>query len=156
MEQFRRQSLLLRDGNIVWGHLVQANANLFEPGPHDHPAVTTYSTDPIFDDRPDLLEAIASRLYDLKGTLPDEPAEREWAEIISDDMNRGMGHIVPKSCTHGREARSSSVMVFRKDIPGGYLRQQLFPLLVHTRTAAVMIVSSRYWPPELIRMWIEC
>jgi hypothetical protein len=155
MEQFRRQGLLLRKGNIVWGHLVQANNNLFEPGPHDRPAVVTYSADPVFDDRPDLLAAIASRLYDLKETLPDDPAEREWAEIITDGLNRGMGYVSPKSCTYGRDARSSSVMVFRRDIPCGYLRQSLFPLLIHPDTTAVAIIPLQYWPAELVRRWSE-
>src|SRR6185503_6162156 len=42
---FRHQDMLLEHGHVVWGHVIQANALLFEPGPDDSPAAIIYSLD---------------------------------------------------------------------------------------------------------------
>lgn len=152
-EVYRRQWTLLREGDVVWGALVQANGNLFQSGPDDHPAMTTYSADPFFDNDPTRLGAIVNRLYQMKHTTPPDPGERRLAEMITDQMERGMGWVVPKSCTRGREVVSTSFMVFRRHLPDGILRCGWFPLLTHPETPAVMIVPLRYWPPDLVRLW---
>jgi hypothetical protein len=153
LEVYRRQGMLLREGSIVWGALVQANLLLFEPGPEDHPAMAVYSSDSLFEDDPDRLVAIARRLFALKGTTPEDPGERRLAEMITDEMERGMGWAVPKSCTGGREVRSTTFMVFRRHLPGKVLSCSWFPLLTHPETPAVMIVPWEYWPPDLVRIW---
>lgn len=153
-EVFRRQGKLMREGEIVWGALVQANMNLFKPGPHDHPAMAIYSSDPLFEHDPGRLRAIAHRLGELKGTTPSDPAERRLAEMITDEMERGMGWTVPKACTGGREVTSTTFMVFRRHLPDRVLRSGWFPLLTHRETPAVMIVPSNYWPGELVEIWM--
>jgi hypothetical protein len=153
MEVYRRQGTLMREGDIVWGALVQANAHLFQPGPDDHPAMAIHSEDPYFEDDPARLAAVARRLSELKGTTPDDPGERRWAEMITDEMERGMGWVAPKSCTGGRQVISTGFMVFRRHLPDGVLRCGWFPLLTHPETPAVMIVPSKYWPPDLVRIW---
>ncbi len=153
-EVFRRQGKLMREGDILWGALVQANKHLFNPGPHDHPAMAIYSADPLFEHDPGRLQAIAHRLGELKGTTPSDPRERRLAEIITGEMERAMGWTVPESCTWGREVFSTAFMVFRRHLPDGVLRSGWFPLLAHPETQAVMIVPSNYWPDELVEMWM--
>jgi hypothetical protein len=155
MEIYKRQGLLLRKGRVVWGALVQANSLLFNRGLLDHPAMTIHSTDPSFDGAPDELLAIARGLFDLKNTTPNDPSQRRLAKMITNEMERGMGWTVPKSCTGGREVSSTTFMVFRKHIPGRALRCSWFPLLTHPKTPAVMIVPKRYWPSDLVRIWMD-
>lgn len=154
-EVFRRQGKLMREGDIVWGALVQANMHLFSPGPHDHPAMVIHSPDPFFEDDPNRLRALGNRLFQLKNTTPASPDERRLAEMITDEMERGMGWTVPRACTGAREVTSTSVIVFRRHLPDRVLRCGWFPLLTHPETPAVMIVPSNYRPDELVEIWME-
>jgi hypothetical protein len=155
IEVYRRQKLLLKQGTVFWGALVQANNRLFKDGPDDHPALTTYSESGAFENSPDKLVDIARRLFRLKSTTPTDPEERRLADMITDEMERGMGWLVPRSCTGGVEVRSTTFMVFRGHIPGRRLASGWFPLLTHPETPAVMIVPCRYWPQELVAKWSE-
>ncbi len=152
-EVYRQQSLLLRRGDVVWGALVQANTLLFKPGPTDHPAMAVYAPTRDLDDSPYVLQGIARHLFRLKGTTPKGPAERRLAAMITNEMERGLGWVVPKSCTGGLDVRSTSFMVFRGHLPAGRLESGWFPLLAHPDTPAVMILPARYWPPALVRRW---
>lgn len=155
MEVFRRQRLLLSEGQVYWGAMVQANILLFEVGREDHPALAVYGTDRTFDPCPERLHAIGQRLFSLKNTTPDNPQDRRFAAMITDEMERSLGWRVPKRHTAGREVFCSASMVFRTHLPGGILRAGWFPLLVHPDTPAIMIVPRRFWPPELVRIWSE-
>jgi hypothetical protein len=152
-EIYRQLEKLLLDGEVVWGALVQANNLLFKAGPHDHPALTVYAADRSFDYRPSDLQAMARRLFRLKNTTTADRAERRLADAITDEMERGMGWMVPKSLTGGHEILSTTFMVFRSHLPGRRLQSSLFPLLIHADTQAVLIVPSTYWPPGLVRHW---
>jgi hypothetical protein len=152
-EVYRRLELLLLEGEVVWGALVQANNKLFRPGPDDHPALAIYATDRSFDEGSTDLQAIAHQLFRLKNTTPDDPAERRLAGLITNEMDRGMGWTVPKSLTGGREVLSSTFMVFRSHLPGRHLQSGWFPLLIHAATPAIMIVPSLYWPRTLVTPW---
>jgi hypothetical protein len=152
-EIYDRLDLLLLEGRVVWGALVQANSLLFEAGPNDHPAMTIYAPDESFDDRPQDLKAIASRLFRLKNTTPQDRDERRLAAAITNEMERGMGWMVPRSLTGGCEVLSTGFMVFRRHIPGRRLQSGWFPLLIHDDTPAVMIVPRDFWPRELAIRW---
>ncbi|NTW29530.1 MAG: hypothetical protein HGA39_09255 [Coriobacteriia bacterium] len=145
MEFFRNQDLLMHEGGVVWGALVQANTLLFSPGKMDHPAMVIYAPDRSLDACPEWLSSVARELYQLKNTMPEEPDRRELASMITDEMERGLGWTVPSSITGGKLIKSSSVMVFRQHLPHGVLKGDFFPLLFHPDTSAVMIVPSRYW-----------
>lgn len=155
VEVYRRQGMLMREGRVVWGALVQANSMLFQPGINDHPAMVIHSADPIFAEEPDQLAAIARRLFQLKNTTPSEPSERQLAEMITDEMQRGMGWSVPKSCTAGRDVTSTTLIVFRSHLSDRILRCSVFPMLTHPETKAVMIVPSKYWPPTFFATWFS-
>ena len=149
----RELDLLLLTGEVVWGALVQANNLLFKPGPHDHPALAIYAADRSFDDRPETLQAIARRLFRLKNTTPEDPAERRLADMITDEMERGLGWMVPKSLTGGEEVLSTTFMVFRSHLPGRRLQSGWFPLLIHHDAPWIMIVPGVYWPRRLRQRW---
>jgi hypothetical protein len=152
-EVYHRQDLLLREGKVVWGHLVQANQHLFRLGPDDHPALTIYAASATFDDGFRDLEVIARRLFGLKNTTPDDPDELRAAARITDERDRKMGWVVPPTLTGGKEVFATTFMVFRSHLPQRHLQSGWFPLLIHAETPAVMIVPSIYWPNELVQRW---
>jgi hypothetical protein len=88
---YRELDRLLLEGDVVWGALVQANNLLFRPGPNDHPALALYAADRSFDDRPETLQAIARRPFRLKNTTPEDAAERRLADMVTNEMERGLG-----------------------------------------------------------------
>lgn len=151
-EIYRQQTRLLREGRIVWGALVQANNQLFEPGPMDLPAMLVYSLDPHFDARPAELREIGAKVFALKGTQPADPELASLARLITDEVDRSMGLRLPPVFT-ACEMRSAVFMVCREHIPSGVLTSGKFPILTHPDTAAVMIVPFEFWPAELTVLW---
>ena len=151
-EVFRQQTLLLREGQIVWGALVQANSLLFAPGPADLPAMLVYSPDPHFDARPAELRLIGSKLFALKGTQPEDPELLALARLITEEVDHSMGLRLPPVFS-AQDMRSAVFMVFRDHLPNEILSGGTFPILMHPSTPAVMIVPFEFWPAELTILW---
>src|SRR5262249_52306381 len=79
----RDQDLLREHGQVVWGHLVQANTVLFNPRNRQAlPANVLYSPDPYFDEQLPLLGELAHGIFDLKGRSPRDKEMRHFAEAI--------------------------------------------------------------------------
>ncbi|AKJ28050.1 hypothetical protein AAW51_1359 [Caldimonas brevitalea] len=153
-ECFEQQKLLLTEGHIVWGALVQANALLFEPGEVDCPALLLHSPDSYFDSHPQELQLISRTFVSFKQTEPTDPELKEVARLVTDEMDRSMGFELPKVFS-SKPVRSATFMVFRKHVPNGVLSAGLFPILTHPSTQAVMMVPFEFWPIELIVLWKE-
>lgn len=85
------QDLLRDGGRVVWGFLVQANNVLFDPANRlVLPANVIYSPDQSFDGRVSVLEGIAHKLFELKGTSPRDKelrrlARRDHRRTAADD-----------------------------------------------------------------------
>src|SRR6478672_6904744 len=87
---YRDQTILLQQGIVVWGRLVQANNLLFKPGRWDHPAVIVCSPDPIFHSSLSELTRIARELYELKDKKIEHPEMLDlinFAEAITNEMD---------------------------------------------------------------------
>lgn len=152
IETVRKQQLLLTQGRIYWGALVMANRLLFSEGEGDSPAMLVYSDDVYFDDRPHELRAIASQLGRLKNQVPDDPEERQAADLVSDEMNRSMKVRLP-ACLSEKQVWGGAFMVFRQHLAGRVLTNNVFPILAHPETEAVMIVPHDFWPIALLGRW---
>jgi len=153
---YSHQNQLLKSGSVTWAAIVQANMNLFKPGPQDHPAQVVYALNGVAD--PDLVVRAATRLYQLKNTTPANIEDRVMAALISDEMDRNNGVALPASfddsiTSGGANAHvkllTSSFMVFRSHLPSRTLSGKVFPLLVHPEVKAVMIVPQVFWPRGL-------
>lgn len=142
---FKHQDVLLNSGVIVWGAIVQANRLLMSEGADDHPAEMIFSTDPYFDANEHKLQEIASSIYRLKGTAPDNPKQKEIADRITKESERALYWTVPKELTGGYDVKGSTMMIFRKHLPNYLLENSVMPLLIHSSTNASMIVPSQYW-----------
>ena len=151
-EVIRQQALLLGEGQIVWGALVQANSQLFAPGPSDLPAMLVYSPDRHFDARPAELRLIGSKVFALKGTQPEDPELLALARLITEEVDHSMGLRLPPVFS-AQDIRSAVFMVFRDHLPNEILSGGTFPVLMHPSTPAVMIVPFEFWPAELTILW---
>ena len=152
-EIYRRQDLLWKEGEVVWGAWVQANKLLLSPGPHDSPATAIYSWDGRIDDRIGALLDIATRLGRLKGAEVANAGERRYGRMLADEHDRAMALPVPATVASPWNMTSTTVMVCRKHLPRGILAGRFFPLLTHPKTAATVIVPSRFWPDGFRGVW---
>ncbi|MEM7477126.1 MAG: hypothetical protein AAF483_19255 [Planctomycetota bacterium] len=153
---FANSKQLLTDGVVVWAHLVQANRQLFEPGEHDCPASVVFAPNPRqVVEIADIGQA-SKALYQLKGTEPSDPDLKEFAENITDEYVRTFGLKLPDKLFPGAELYEATTFVSRKHLPNGVLTLGFFPLLVAQHSPYYNIPQpSRYWPEELIRLWLE-
>jgi Fe-S cluster assembly iron-binding protein IscA len=153
-EIYLKQDLLIREGVVVWGALVQSNKLLLQPGRHDHPATCIWSEKPEMEAHPEVLTEIAARLFDLKGAKPVDHEERRYAAMLTDEKARGMGLKIPRTFAGPHHPiTSTTVMVFRRHLPTNILMGSLVPLLTHYTTSAALIVPAKYWPRGLVRQW---
>jgi hypothetical protein len=153
----RDQWKLHGNGRVVWGYLVQVNKVLFRPAnTFTCPGNAVYSPDPFFDDRLDALEAIGRSIFKLKGTQPTSRAARQFAEAVTDEMQRTMRLQIPEELCDGRTVYLTTLFFQPSHLPEGYMRRGFFPLLISPgQTDAVMVLPARYWPRELVRLWTE-
>lgn len=156
---YREQKVILSQGRLVWGVVVQANRQLFEPGDSAHPAVVVYSLDPYFDSFRDDLKEIASRLFSLKERDLEEIRCQDkslvpLAQVIKDEFAVLFNQLIPFSVTYGREVYFTTVMVHREHLPAQYLVHNWFPLVVHPlKTRASLILPGKYWDDSLLKEW---
>ncbi|WP_020470388.1 hypothetical protein [Zavarzinella formosa] len=148
----------LRDrGQVVWGHLVQANKILFEPdNTLTLPANVVYSLDPYFDGRVAQLATIARGLFARKGSVPGERELREFVRVITDERERIMRRELPRTYCGGHSVYFTSCFIQPGHLPGNCLLQSAFPMLVNYKeTEAVMLLPSRFWPKPLVSQWLQ-
>jgi hypothetical protein len=145
---------LLRRGEVVWGHIVQANTLLFKPGPDDCPAAAVFSLDPHFDDNLDELEHMARALFDLKRAEEYDKEVADFARAITNEYEVLFNRKLPKSVASGRTVYYTTIMVHRKHLPARSLKAGWFPLVVLPKESpASLILPSRYWDANLVRQW---
>ncbi len=125
------QSLLRDRGQVVWGHLVQANQMLFDPNnTKPLPANVVYSLDAYFDGRVGLLEKIGYGLFSHKGSVPDDRELQEFVRVITDERERIMRRELPRSYCNGRSVYFTTCFIVPEHLPSGYLAETEFPMLV--------------------------
>ncbi len=154
---YRDRHLLLTHGQIVWGRIVQANAQLYQPGKEDRPASIVYSPDPLFNGNVGELVRIARELYELKNKTIEHPEMlnlKVFAAAITDEVEALFNVEIPNSIAANHLVYYTTTMIHRKHIPLGYLKAGWFPLVVAPQqTPATMILPCRYWCSTLLQMW---
>lgn len=149
------QKLLLTQGIVVWGHLLQANSALFARGNDDLPGASIYSPELHLHDDLTRLASVSEEVTALRQGGGKNPREKEIGKWLADERTTFMAHPVPASIAGATPVLSSCHMFIRKHLPGGKLTTSYFPLLVHPATKAVLIVPARYWDPEFVKMWTQ-
>lgn len=151
-EQYRQQLKLLNHGNIVWAAVVQANNLLFKDGPMDHPVHIVYSSTQDFDNNPEYLSEVASKIYSLKNAVPDDIQLSKLAEMVTNEQERGLDWELPSSLTNA-SIRSTTFVFAREHSPNRILSSNKIPILIHPSTHACMMVPSRFWTQKLTDSW---
>lgn len=151
---YAEQDRLLRHGSVSWAWLVQANNQMFAPGPHDHAALVVLPAAAGLVVPVTRLAAVAQRVYELKNTTPGDPAERELAKLVSDEMRRSLGWRVPHAVAGPVALTLTACMLFRSALPDGWVRRSLMPMLSHPETDVVLPVPLRYWPQAYVQWWM--
>jgi hypothetical protein len=149
------QDALLTRGRVVWGQLVQANQILFDPKNRmTCPANAIYSTDPFFDGRLALLSSMARGLFAQKGSTRANRELQVFVDAVTNEMARVLRREMPHTYTGGRPVYFATCFIQPAHLPYGYLNRPSFPVVVNPEeTPAMMLLPSRFWPPELVSHW---
>lgn len=150
---YRDQKKLMDDGQVVIAMLVQADIKLFKKGYQDAAANVVYSGDFSAENLLQALDAVAVKIFGLKGTKPEDPDEQKFARMVSYEYGRDFRITVPDKLANGLDVTYTTIMVHRRHLPRGYLANQFFPLLIHEESRAAMILPARYWSKELLADW---
>lgn len=147
---------LFTNGSVVWGHIVQANRLMFEPGVHSCPGELVYS---LADPRrvtPEALHQVATRLYELKGSATQDPELAPIANYLTDEHIRVFGLRVPKKISTYLSCRISTTFFVRKHLPQRRICRLLMPIVINPESPRVaMPLPARYWPKPLVEWWSE-
>lgn len=151
---FRQQKSLLENGDVVWGHTVQANSVMFRPGIINAPGDVVFCTDPNADAGLSDLSAIAHRLFQLKGRQINDAEQQSMGDHFADELERTFGVPVPQSVSPTLPCTVSTIFFNRKHLPNRYLSRSFYPIVVSRDTPKiVMVLPSRYWPSRLRDEW---
>jgi len=153
---------LFRDGDIVWGHVIQANLELFEPAPsidsytYDRPGEIVFSLDDPAVATPSLLEQVASYLAALKYVGGLDIELQPWAEYLNAETIRVVGKQVPAKISPAAKCFVSTTLFRRSHLPDGILCQSLLPIVVVTEQPHfAMPLPKIYWPTSLLEWWSD-
>ena len=147
---------LIRQGDVCWGCIVQANEILFRLLPHvDCPADIIFSRDLRVAKDPGILRDIAYHLYSYKDQPLDQVPQiwREAARIITDEYDRSALAFTIDYQGQPLSFRLIPVMIFRRHLPGRTLTGSLMPVLTAPGCRSALILPKRYWPKELTALW---
>lgn len=151
---FKHKQQVLCHGEIVWGHIVQANTLLFKPGIANCPASVVFCPDSAVPVNLAALSYAAKCMFDLKNTTPEEAELLEIANTLTDEMTRTFGVQVPKQFCNGFTFYEASTFITRKHLPDGVLRRSIFPLLISSVSPYYCFpLPSKYWSSDLIHYW---
>lgn len=151
---FDNKDELLKHGVVMWGHVVQANSLLFEPGADNCPGEIVY---PLAVGKPcdvEELSRVAGRLFQLKGSEPTDKAERRIADHLTNERTREFGAPIPKSCSPTMKCGLSTVFFVRGHLPDRLLRSPLMPILLNPKPPFIaMPLPDKFWPEMLLEWW---
>ncbi|MFN3649649.1 MAG: hypothetical protein ACK47B_08705 [Armatimonadota bacterium] len=145
---------LLREGTVVWGHIIQGNPLLFKPGPQDCAGEVLYCQDPDAEVAPSELGELAQVLFRLKGREHPDPALTHFSRHLEEEPTRVFGLDVPPVLCGELRYAVSTVFFDRKHLPNRMLSAPFFPLVVSPGSLQIAaILPSRFWPPVFTDYW---
>ena len=141
---------------MCYAYLLQANEVLFSYFPHvNAPAAVIYSDDDIITEEPSILEELAECIMSYKDSelflVP--PKFREIVKTITDEYSRKRHCFFIEHKNRKIKIYYSTVMIFRKHIPGRKINHFLLPILMHRACKNVMILPKEYWSEGLKKIW---
>ena len=151
---------LFRTGRIVWGHVIQANDELFTPAPsmdsytYDRAGEIVFSLEDRVIVTPGHLEHVASELSGLKDVDDLDGELQSWADYLNAETTRVAGWQVPTRLSPCTLCFVSTTLFRRSHLPDGILCQPLLPIVVVTEQPHfAMPLPQLYWPESLLEWW---
>ncbi len=144
-KQSRESELLITEGSIVWGSLVQANADMFDFGTENLPGNMLYSNDRRMDNQPEILAECSSNLFSIKGESVGDPELQAFADSLANEVDRDGGMKVPPSLTNGIPCIFADIEFERKHLPNNCLGDRIMPILTHPSTDSIMVLPHWHW-----------
>ena len=151
---FQSGNRIFQEGTVVWGHVIQANAAMFEDGDEDCPGELLFSLeDPRKVDCREL-QNLAGKIYSLKGTTSDHPELARIGDYLTDEFIRVFGLEVPRVLSPNLKYHISTTLFLRKHLPNGRLSSSLMPIVV-TRSEPMIALPlpERFWSESLKEQW---
>lgn len=151
---------LLRNGRVAWGHVVQANQDLFQPVPltesciYDRPGEILFST---FDSEaasPEYLQPIAHKIGNLRRAQGLDAELQSWANYLNAETTRVVGKPVPQRFSSSIACFVSTTLFRRSYLPDGVLYNPVLPVIVAPKPPFYAIpLPSIYWSQSLLDWW---
>ena len=147
---------LLREGEVVWGALVQANMMMFDPDlDFSCPGEVVFCPDARRPVHPDELIAVARRVGELKHTAPRDAELRKFADYLTDEHVRAFGWPIPRKLTGGLPCVDSTVLFPRDHLPGRAIYTPVMPLVVlPTEPHYACVLHGGFWPRAYREAWV--
>jgi DNA uptake protein ComE-like DNA-binding protein len=153
----KKYSLLLKQGRVVWAHIVQINNGLFEAGKENAPGDIIY--DPLGLMSPEQLAPPAHQLFALRkqqaSLNPNNPEQAGLyavAEHLNAEITRAFGMKVPAQISQ-QPLLLSTILFERKHLFAGKVMLPYFPVLISDQCPGfAMILPSRWWPQPLLAL----
>lgn len=149
---------LFRNGIVTWGHTIQVNSLMFEPGTNDSPGEMLYTLDDISGIDLYEMHQLARNLFSLKNTTPEDQNLSTIADYLTDELIRVFGLSVPSHLSNSYHFQISTVLFFREHLPPPkrFLQQELMPILVNPEPPFIAtVLPSKFWPESFVEWWKE-
>ncbi|MEO7495570.1 MAG: tetratricopeptide repeat protein [Massilia sp.] len=151
---FDNEQLLLEEGHIVWGALIQANNGLFESG-HLFSAPGEVLYDPSGRMSPACLQEVACHVFGLKGEKQTDPELAHVAAYLADERIRVFGLDAPGALLP-YPLKISTTFFEQAQMPNMRLTLPFVPLLVSERCPGVVLfLPSIFWPDKFREDWVQ-
>lgn len=142
---------LLQRGSVVWAYIVQANSDLYYPGPDDHPAHVLFGVDDQSNNL-DVLRRYAEQVFCLF-KAPSAPLPT-FINMLKSVDNPVFNKKLPSSMTGSHKVCFTTTMIQRQYLPDRKVQASWYPMLIHpTQTDASIVLPSRYWLPAIKEAW---
>lgn len=143
---------LLREGRVVWGHVVQANKLLFQPAYfRGAPGEVLY--DPAGRVSPEELGGLAQHLLDGKGRPSDDAELQRYTDHLADESTVLFGHPVSRRLMP-YPLFTSTTYFDQLQLPDGMLSLGWLPLLLHDGLPGLALpLPCGLWAESLQQFW---
>ena len=150
VDDSRKRTRILREGEHVHAWLVQANSKLFEKLFLNDPALVLISPDETTANDRDFMTDLAARVFALKGIDPDDCKDKDdafVAELVFDEAySEGKRDRLPKRFAQGREVYLAHIYVYRGDLPGEKISRRRLAVAVIWDDPKAMICTCPALP----------
>jgi hypothetical protein len=155
--QVRQSGTLAREGQVVWGAIVQANSQLWKEGPEDLTGVMLVDVEGSLDDEAWVLTDLAHQLFEIGQSRGDpelgSTQERQAVrEFLAEDLPPAPLRLGP-GLAGERILELIPVLVCRRHLPDGLIVDPLLPLCVQENTRVVYPVPAAFWPDRVLYAW---